>query len=136
MLITQGWIFIGTYTAFQLIFREKPETPPSAVATVPPQNLRFCEAFAVMKSNTPFMLLVISFALIFGFYVALGNLISSIFTPFHMEAKEIAMVGLYLLASGIVGAIVVGALVDRTGLYKVTTLILGAANIVFLGILN
>lgn len=72
----------------------------------------------------------------FGFYVALGNLISSIFTPFHMQAHEIAMVGLYLLLSGIVGAVLIGAFVDRTGLYKLTTLVLGVANIVFLCIVD
>mmetsp|Transcript_11586 Transcript_11586/g.15695 ORF Transcript_11586/g.15695 Transcript_11586/m.15695 type:complete len:99 (-) Transcript_11586:514-810(-) len=89
-----------------------------------------------MKQNTPFMLLVMSFALMFGFYVALGNLISSIFSPFNMEAQEIAMVGLYLLAAGVLGAILIGAFVDRTGFYKMTTLVLGVANMVFLGILN
>ena len=36
MLVTQSWIFIGVYLAFQIVFREKPEHPPSAVATVPP----------------------------------------------------------------------------------------------------
>lgn len=82
------------------------------------------------------MLLVISFALMFGFYVALGNLISSIFSPFHMDAYEIAMVGLYLLVSGIVGALLIGAFVDRTGMYRLTTLVLGVANIVFLCIVN
>lgn len=82
------------------------------------------------------MLIIMSFALMFGFYVALGNLISNIFTPFGMQASEIAMVGLYLLAAGVVGAVSVGAFVDRTGLYKGTTLVLGFANIVFLTILN
>lgn len=53
-----------------------------------------------------------------------------------MHAQEIAMVGLYLLGSGIVGAIVVGAFVDRTGLYKSTSIVLGVANIFLLCILN
>lgn len=100
------------------------------------QNLKFSEAFAIMKQNKSFMFLFMAFALMFGFYVALGNLISSIFTPFDLTAHDIAMVGLYLLGSGVVGAILIGTWVDRTGLYKMTMIILGIANIVFLGLLN
>ena len=82
------------------------------------------------------MLLCLSFALMFGFYISFGNLISSIFTPFGLSSHDISMVGLYLLLSGILGAVIVGAWVDRTGTYKATTLVLCIANIVFLTIVN
>lgn len=72
----------------------------------------------------------------FGFYVSLGNLILSIFSPFGLSPHDISMVGLYLLGAGIVGAILVGALVDRTGAYKLTTVVLSMANLIFLGIVN
>ena len=82
------------------------------------------------------MLLCLSFALLFGFYVSFGNLISSIFTPFGLTPNEISMVGLYLLVAGILGALVIGAFVDRTGLYKTTTICLCLANIIFLATVN
>lgn len=98
--------------------------------------MKFSEAFKVMKENTSFMLLCLGFALMFGFYVSLGNLISSVFSPFGLSPKEISMVGLYLLLSGIVGAIVIGALVDRTGAYKSTTIVLSLLNCIFLTVVN
>lgn len=82
------------------------------------------------------MLLCLTFALMFGFYISLGNLISSIFTPFGLSPNEISMVGLYLLIAGIIGAICVGVLVDRTGAYKITMLVLSVMNLVFLIIVN
>lgn len=121
---------------FQLVFRDKPPTPPSAVAEVPVQNHNFIEAFRVMKNNTAFMLLTLGFALMFGFYLSLGNLISNLFAPFGFDPREITNIGLYLLVSGIFGAIIVGAYVDRTGTYKCTTLGLCVANIIFLTGMN
>ena len=112
--------------------RDKPVNPPSAVAEAPVQNLNMLEAFKAMKENTSFLLLAISFALMFGFYVSLGNLISGIFTPFGLNAVEITYMGLYLLGSGILGAVVVGAWVDRTATYKMTMMVLCFCNIVFL----
>jgi len=46
------------------------------------------------------------------------------------------MVGLYLLLAGIVGAICVGAFVDRSGAYKMTTIVLSLLNVVFLTVVN
>ena len=121
---------------FQIVFREKPEHPPSAVAEAPIENRRFGEAFCVMRENTAFMLLCLSFALMFGFYVSLGNLISSIFSPFGLSPYEISMLGLYLLVAGIIGAVVVGAFVDRTGTYKMTMIVLSLLNTIFLTAVN
>jgi len=46
LLKVQGIIFTAVYISFQLVFREKPEHPPSAVAEAPVQNLRLGEAFS------------------------------------------------------------------------------------------
>ena len=136
LLKTQAIIFTAVYVSFQLVFRDKPEHPPSAVAEAAIENRRFSEAFCVMKENTSFMLLCLSFALMFGFYVSLGNLISSIFSPFGLNPTEISLLGLYLLVSGIVGAIVMGAFVDKTGYYKVTIIVLSLLNTIFLTAVN
>lgn len=82
------------------------------------------------------MLLCIIFAIIFGFYISLGNLISSIFAPFGLDPIEITRIGLYLLSSGIIGAVLIGAWVDRTSTYKVTTLLILLSTVVFLTITN
>lgn len=136
LLKTQSIIFTSVYLFFQIVFREKPEHPPSAVAEAPIENRRFGEVFSVMKENRAFMLLCISFALMFGFYVSLGNLISSIFSPFGLSPSEISLLGLYLLVAGIVGAVVISAFVDRTGTYKMTMIVLSLLNTIFLTAVN
>ena len=89
-----------------------------------------------MKGNKSFLLIAVAFALTMGFYTAFGNLIGTIFTPFHMTAHDIAMTGLYLLGSGVVGAMLIATWVDRSNTYKLTTVVLGLANVIFLGIMN
>ena len=64
--------------------------------------------------------------------MSLGNLISGLFSPFGLSAVEITYMGLYLLFSGIVGAVIIGAWVDRTATYKTTMAVLCLGNIVFL----
>ena len=128
----QGLIFTAVYATFQLVFREKPEHPPSAVAEAAVQNLNFGDALSLIKKNTSFTLLLVCFAMMFGFYISLGNLISSIFAPFGFSPSEIAQLGLYLLVAGIIGAVIIGAWVDRTGTYKVSTIVIVAANMLFL----
>lgn len=135
-LEVQGVIYVFIFIFFLVVFREKPEHPPSAVAEVPVQNLKLVEAFSVMKQNKSYLLLCLSFALMYGFYLSFGVMISNIFTPFGLTPNNISLVGLYLLLSGIFGAVIIGAFVDRTALYKSTMVILSIVNIVFLAIIN
>ena len=77
------------------------------------------------------MLHMLSFALMFGYYVSFGNLISLLFTPFGFAPSKIADLGLYLLLAGLVGAVVIGIWVDRTATYKSTALVLIAGTVIF-----
>ena len=97
---------------------EKPETPPSAIATVPYEALDFKQSFKALCKNRNFLLLSIAFALPFGSVLAIGALMSNLFDPFGYSPAEISTLALMMLGAGVVGAILVGALVDKTGLYK------------------
>jgi len=50
---------------------------------------------------------------------------SPVFDPFGYTPTELAIIGLILLVSGVVGSILVGIFVDRTAWYKRTMLSLG-----------
>ena len=65
--------------------REKPDVPPSAVAEADEDDRDLVQSFKVMKENSNFMLLTISFALTFGSYVGFANLISNLMDPFGLE---------------------------------------------------
>ena len=89
-----------------------------------------------MQENKSFMLVCISFALMFGYYVALGNLLSNFFAPFDFSVSEIADIGLYLLGAGVFGAVVVSIWLDRTATYRITTIVIIAGNTIFLAATN
>ena len=100
------------------MMKEKPETPPSQVATVPTRRLDFRESFGVMGENHNFLLLAIALALPFGSFTAIGNLVSNLFDPFGYSSSELSFICLQLLLAGVVGAVVIGALMDKTRKYK------------------
>ncbi len=45
---------------------------------------------------------------------------SNLFDPFGYSASELSNLAIIMLGSGLVGAISLGAFIDRTGLYKRT----------------
>ena len=71
-----------------------------------------------MKENHNFLLLAIALALPFGSFTAIGNLVSNLFDPFGYTSSELSFICLQLLLAGVVGAVVIGALMDKTRKYK------------------
>ena len=100
--------------------KPKPDRPPSAVAEVPYQALDFKQSFRALRQNLNFFLLAVAFALPFGAFLAIGTLMSNIFDPFGYKPAELSSIALMLLGSGVVGAIITGLIIDKTGAYKST----------------
>ena len=65
-------------------------------------------------------MLAIAFSLPFGAFLAIGALMSNLFDPFGFSPAEMSSLALLLLGSGVVGAIITGILIDKTGLYKLS----------------
>jgi len=66
-----------------LIFaREKPATPPSAAASRPQEDMKFKENLKLLKSNKSYLLLCISFTMLYGVYTSLGAVVAAITGPF------------------------------------------------------
>jgi len=101
-----------------IVMREKPETPPSAVAEVVPKTLNFKESVKVIRENCNFCLLIIAYSLPIGSFLAVGGLMSNVFDPFGYSPSEVSFISLGLLVAGVVGAISVGALLDKFEKYK------------------
>ena len=66
LVVVQAIIVTVVWFLFNLIMREKPKNPPSAVAAVDYEPLDFKSAFKAIFENRNFMLLVIGFSLPFG----------------------------------------------------------------------
>ena len=116
-----------------MIIREKPDVPPSAVAEAEEDTRDLCQSFGLMKDNKNFMWLAFTFAITFGSYVGFGNCISNILDPFGLEPYQLAQIGIGLLVSGLLGAVISGVFVDQTGQFKlclimVLTIVVGSIS--------
>lgn len=118
MLKMQSVIASVAFVLFQLIIKEQPETPPSAVALAPVQINNPLVAFREMSGNKSLLLLMVTFALMIGLQFSLGNVISILFSPFGFQPSDTATLGLIMLICGIVGSAVSGVILDRTAAYK------------------
>ena len=72
----------------------------------------------MIKENSNFLLLLIVVALPFGSFNSIQILISNLFEPFGYTSSEIAFVALWLLLAGVLGALVIGSVVDKTHRFK------------------
>ena len=63
-------------------------------------------------------MLAIAFALPFGAFLAIGALLSNLFDPFGFTVSELSSRSLMLLGAGIVGAVITGLVIDKTGAYN------------------
>ena len=86
----QNMVISFVFIVFQLVIREKPDIPPSAVAEADEDDRDLCQSFAAMGQNSSFMLLTLGVALTFGTYVGFGNCVSNILDPFGLEPDVIA----------------------------------------------
>ena len=71
-----------------------------------------------MGENKNFLLLSIALALPFGSYIAIGTLVSNLFDPYGYSSSELSFICLELLLCGVLGAILIGAFIDKTLKYK------------------
>lgn len=58
--------------------------------------------------------------------MAMGTLVSNLFDPFGYDVSELSFICLLLLGAGVFGAIIVGAIIDRTHAYKAAMITLTA----------
>ena len=132
-MVIQNMIIAFVAVLFQIFMREKPAVPPSAVAEADEDEADLWQSFKAMKGNSNFMLLTLSFSLTFGSYIAFSNVISNLMDPFGLTPRTLAFIAIGLLVSGIIGSVLAGIYVDKTGKYKSTVLLmLFATGCVFL----
>ena len=100
--------------------KEKPDTPPSAVAAVPASELSFCTSFKELWANKNFLRLVLNYAVIYGVSCGIGASLSNLLNPFGFSPSQISMIGGCCLVAGVTAALVVGSVLDHTASYKKT----------------
>ena len=120
MIIYQNIPYILFFIILQLVLRDKPEHPPSAVAAAPPSEQSFCKSLREMWANKNFMILAVGYALIYGVYCAIGANMSNLMNPFGYSPTQISIIGGTCLLSGLICALLIGWFLDYTSLYRKT----------------
>jgi len=119
-----------------LLFKDKPEYPPSAAAEAPPQFFDLTTTFKQMLSNKNFGHITLIFVIGQASASSFVALVSDILTPFGFTPEFMAVLGLVFLLSGVCGGVLIGFIIDRTQAFKKTliaiTFIMTISMIVFL----
>lgn len=74
-------------------------------------------------SETNFVLLVIGFGFVFATYLSFGVILSPVFAPLGLSSVQISLIGTLLVVAGVFSSTIVGAIVQKWQLYKITMLI-------------
>jgi FLVCR family MFS transporter 7 len=98
--------------------REKPETPPSAAASRKEEPMNFRANLKLIIRNKSYILLCISFTMLYGIYTSLGAVVAAITTPFGYKIADNAMFGVVFIFFGVLGSFVLGVFLDKTGKFK------------------
>ena len=106
------------FVVLQLLIKDKPEFPPSAVAASPPSEQTLFESFGDIWANKNFIFLSISLALTIGMSFAFEANMSTLLNPFGYTASQIGFVGAILFAFGIPAALITGYFLDRNSSYR------------------
>ncbi|NWH80206.1 FLVC2 protein, partial [Piaya cayana] len=109
-----------------IVFKEKPKYPPSraqALIQSRPVEYSYVKSILRLFHNTNFLLLMITYGLNAGCFYALSTLLSRMVIN-HYPGQEVnaGRIGLTIVLSGMVGALIAGIWLDRTKTYKQTTL--------------
>ena len=102
---------------FGLIYRAKPKYAPSKIATNINEHFAgaslWKEASNMLKMKN-FMLLCISFSILYAVDTAIGVLASPILAPYNYSTTFISIGGILCVVFGVIASVVVGIYLDRT----------------------
>ena len=116
------------------VIRDRPDSPPSAIAEVPEKRLNFKETCVLLRENVDFRILAVCFMLSNGQFSAFGATLSDTLTPYGITPKDIGYLGGIFVLVGIILSAVIGKRLDKNGKYKKTQLWLIIIMTAFLSI--
>ncbi|XP_020841914.1 choline/ethanolamine transporter FLVCR2 isoform X2 [Phascolarctos cinereus] len=110
------------------IFREKPKYPPSHAQylsyTMEAQKTTYFKSIVRLLKNKNFMLLLVSYGLNAGAFYALSTLLNRVvISNYPGEEVNAGRIGLTIVITGMVGAMISGIWLDKTKTYKQTTVV-------------
>uniref|UniRef100_A0A8C0FCY4 FLVCR heme transporter 2 n=1 Tax=Bubo bubo TaxID=30461 RepID=A0A8C0FCY4_BUBBB len=118
-----------------IVFKEKPPHPPSRAQALiqsrPTEEYSYMQSILRLLRNANFLLLMVTYGLNTGCFYALSTLLNRMVIR-HYPGEEVnaGRIGLTIILSGMVGALISGIWLDRTKAYKQTTLVVYTMSLV------
>uniref|UniRef100_A0A8B9RRS3 Major facilitator superfamily (MFS) profile domain-containing protein n=1 Tax=Accipiter nisus TaxID=211598 RepID=A0A8B9RRS3_9AVES len=117
------------------VFKDKPPYPPSRAQALirsrPTEEYSYVQSILCLLRNGNFLLLMVTYGLNTGCFYALSTLLNRMVIH-HYPGEEVnaGRIGLTIILSGMVGALISGIWLDRTKTYKQTTLVVYIMSLV------
>ncbi|XP_009985347.1 PREDICTED: feline leukemia virus subgroup C receptor-related protein 2, partial [Tauraco erythrolophus] len=115
-----------------IVFKEKPLHPPSRAQALilsrPTEEYSYVQSILRLLRNANFLLLMVTYGLNAGCFYALSY--RMVIQLYPGEEVNAGRIGLTIILSGMVGALISGIWLDRTKTYKQTTLVVYIMSLV------
>uniref|UniRef100_H2Z1Z4 Choline/ethanolamine transporter FLVCR1 n=1 Tax=Ciona savignyi TaxID=51511 RepID=H2Z1Z4_CIOSA len=85
----------------------------------------------VLMKDVPYLLLLITYGINTGTYYAISTLLNPIILYFH-EVNIVGEIGLTMIVAGLAGSVICGVFLDKTKLFKTTTVGIYVLSLVFM----
>ncbi|XP_046662119.1 feline leukemia virus subgroup C receptor-related protein 2-like isoform X2 [Homalodisca vitripennis] len=111
-----------------LLFEARPPLPPSMAQLIALKKAgegeggHYLSSIRQLLQNRDFSLLLVSFGLNIGVFYAYSTLLNQELVSFPEGFQHAGRVGLTLVVGGVIGSVVWGVVLDKTHMYKETTL--------------
>lgn len=131
-------VTLAIFLAIVVLFDEAPPTPPSAAQTQSieyNQNTSYLKVLKTFFFDIDFVFLFVTYGINVGVFYAVSTLLEQVINiHFPGSSKEAGQMGLLLTLAGTIGSVVCGIILDKTHLFKKTTLVLYLLSLVGMAI--
>ncbi|KAL7634454.1 UNVERIFIED_CONTAM: hypothetical protein RMT77_014831 [Armadillidium vulgare] len=117
------------------VFKEKPETPPSAAAksALEEESGSYLGGILRLMRNRNYILLLLSYGMNVGVFYGISTLLNqTVLQYFPGQTKSAGQIGLLIVIAGMFGSVVCGIILDKTAKFKLVTAGIYGLSFVFM----
>ena len=137
------YMLICAFTAlafsFWIIFyKEEPRHFPSSAAKTAKKKTEFSlmDDMWLLLRNKNYILMTISFCMLYGVYTCLGAIINTLVSPYGFTSGDTSVFGATCIVSGLVGSFIIASLLDKYKKFLLTIRLLCLGSLLATSLVN
>ena len=103
---------------------DRPKTPASLICLQEPKVENFCSMVYAAMCDKSFILLTISFTMLYSVFLALSVILDPFFESLGVDHSQVSIIGGVFVVAGVLSSLFFGVLLDKYRKYLVITRIL------------